>query len=171
MTEAHEDLLAPTPLIAAYSTRPATGEDVEGIETLVARAYASYIEVIGHRPAPMDANYAAQVSERTCFVASVGERLVGLVVLVDDPGRALLIDNLAVDPAFSGQGVGHHLAAIADRVARERGYPELRLHTNAGTEFAQAWCETLGFDEYARGADDGFERVFMRKPVGVAGRG
>ena len=37
---------------------------------------------------------------------------------------------VAVAPAFQGRGLGRHLLAHAEQVARDLGYTEVRLYTN-----------------------------------------
>ena len=57
------------------------------------------------RPRPMDADYAEKVRGGLVSVAEEDGEVVGLIVLVEMPGR-LLIENVAVDPARQGEGIG-----------------------------------------------------------------
>ncbi len=56
----------------------------------------------------------------------------GLAALIEtiDKGDHLVIENVAVAPAFQGRGLGRHLLMHAEQVARELGYAAVRLYTN-----------------------------------------
>ena len=56
-------------------------------------------------------------------------QIAGLLAL-ETRDQALLIENVAVDSAFQGQGLGRRLMAFAEQHARERELRELRLYTN-----------------------------------------
>jgi GNAT superfamily N-acetyltransferase len=136
--------------------RRAHAGDAHLIAALVKRAYCAYIPVVGGRPAPMDADYQAKTTAGQVDVADDGS-LVGLIVLVPSPGE-LLIENVAVDPASQGRGVGRLLMAHAEVVARSEGSSKLTLYTH----------RHLGYHEVARHLDDGFDRAFFEKPLAKA---
>ena len=48
--------------------RPADASDLAAIESIVERAYGVYVERIGMRPGPMDADYAEKVRRGLVFV-------------------------------------------------------------------------------------------------------
>lgn len=78
----------------------------------------------------MDHDYAARIREcRVDLIEQDGE-IVGVIVLIPDK-TSLLIENIAVDPAHQGCGIGRELLAHAETVASRLGVPELRLYTNA----------------------------------------
>ncbi|WP_442061956.1 GNAT family N-acetyltransferase, partial [Rhizobium johnstonii] len=54
---------------------------------------------------------------------------VGLIVTVLGTAH-LLIENVAVDPAHHGQGLGSALLRHAERIAERAGVREVRLYTN-----------------------------------------
>jgi len=56
----------------------------------------------------------------------------GLAALIEtiDKGDHLVIENVAVAPAFQGRGLGRYLLTHAEQVATELGYTEVRLYTN-----------------------------------------
>ncbi|MGG5820545.1 GNAT family N-acetyltransferase [Falsiroseomonas sp. HW251] len=126
------------------------------------RAYAPWLAVIGRRPAPMDDDYAAHVAAGEAFVLESGGVIAGAVVLQDGPGH-LWLDNVAVDPAWKGQGLGRALLDFAEAEARRRGLAEIRLLTHQRMESNIALYARLGFVETARRTEDGFDRVFMAK--------
>lgn len=113
----------------ARKVRLAIAADVEAIAGIVERAYGVYVERIGMRPGPMDADYAEKVRSGLVFVAEEDGEVVGLIVLVEMPGR-LLIENVAVDPARQGEGIGGRLLAFAEEAARAAGIDTLTLFTH-----------------------------------------
>jgi GNAT superfamily N-acetyltransferase/DNA-binding HxlR family transcriptional regulator len=144
--------------------RAARDADLPAVEDLVRRAYEPYIERIGRRPAPMDDDYAEAIAARRVFVAEerVDAGVLGLLVLIP-AGDHLLVENVAVDPARQGKGLGRALLARAETVARRKGLPTLRLYTNAAMHENIALYSSLGWQETGREVVNGFERVFFLK--------
>src|SRR5204863_6857567 len=103
--------------------------DREAIERIVEAAYGVYVERIGRRPAPMDADYAGLIDAGLVTVADRDRAVVGAIVLVPMADH-LLVENVAVDPAAQRTGLGRRLMAHAEGEARARGLSELRLYTN-----------------------------------------
>ncbi len=52
-----------------------------------------------------------------------------------------------------------------EREALEHGLTEIRLYTNALMTENLAWYPRLGYEETGRRMEDGFDRVYFRKPV------
>jgi ribosomal protein S18 acetylase RimI-like enzyme len=151
--------------------RPARPPDASPIRDLVQAAYGHYVERIGQRPAPMDADYEEQVREGRAFVAEERGELVGAIVLVQYPDH-LLVDNVAVDPARQGEGIGRALLAFAEDRARAAGTPTLRLYTHSKMTENRALYARLGYEETERRDEAGFDRVFLVKRLAAAaGRG
>ena len=148
--------------MAAEILRGATPGDRRAVERLVEAAYGVYIERIGKRPAPMDADYAAAIDVGLVTVADRDGEIAGILVLVPMPDH-LLVENVAVDPAAQGTGLGRRLMAHAEDEARARGLPELRLYTNEKMVENLAWYPRLGYRETERRAESGFARVFFEK--------
>jgi len=142
----------------------ATMADAGAVRALVERAYGMYVQRIGRRPAPMDADYEALIGRAQVVLAELDGAPVGVLVLVPRPGH-LLLENIAVDPAFQGRGVGRQLMQLAEQRAVQAGLPEVRLYTNQLMTENLAWYPALGYREVSRGEQDGFRRVFFRKRV------
>lgn len=143
--------------------RPATSAECGAVETLVQAAYQIYIARIGKPPGPMLDDYAARIASGHLNVAESREGgIVGIIVLVPQ-AEHLLLDNIAVHPAAQGRGIGRRLIAFAQDAARRLGYCELRLYTHAKMTENIAFYARLGFEETGRGAQDGYDRVFMRQ--------
>jgi len=147
------------------AVEPATAADAPAVAALVAEAYAKYIPRIGREPGPMLEDYPARIAEGAVWVARDGERLAGILVLLDRPGY-LLLDNVAVSGAAQGRGVGRALMAFAEAEACRRGYREVRLYTHQTMTENIAMYPRLGYQETGRGIEDGYARVFFGKPLG-----
>ncbi len=140
--------------------RPADAADLPEIERIVRDAYTKYIVRIGKPPGPMEDDYPAHVRRHDVWVA--GDPIGGLIVLLGEDDH-LLLDNIAVDPARQGQGIGRALMQFADAEARRRGYRELRLYTHETMVENIALYSRSGWVQTGRGVQNGFARVFFRK--------
>jgi GNAT superfamily N-acetyltransferase len=148
------------------SIRLATPADVPVLRSVAAAAYLPYVPRIGRPPAPVDADYAGAVRRGEAWLASSGDDVVGLIVLVPElvpePGY-LLLENVAVLPPAQGSGVGTRLLAFAEQRAGELGLPEIRLYTNEAMTENLAYYPRRGYTETRRGEEDGFRRVYFSK--------
>src|SRR5262245_42844494 len=144
--------------------RPATQDDTAQIVRVVNAAYAMYLDRMEKSPAPMLADYAMLIARGEIYVLAAGAEIAGLVA-IETQDQTLLIENVAVDPAFQGRRLGRRLMAFAEQYARERRLRELRLYTNEVMVENLAFYRRLGFEEVERRVDDGYQRVFMRKSL------
>ena len=131
---------------------------------VVDRAYRHYISRVGKPPGPMLDDYVARVSEGTVWVLEEGAVIAGIIVLLP-ASDYLLLDNIAVSPARQGLGLGRRLLAFAEAEAMRRGYREIRLYTHQTMVENQRLYASIGYEETGRGAEAGYERVFMRKQL------
>jgi ribosomal protein S18 acetylase RimI-like enzyme len=145
--------------------RPARSDEANALRQLVTDAYAQYIARMGKPPGPMLDDYARRIADGQAWVLDVDGAMAGLVVLEED-GDTLLLDNVAVSPAAQGKGYGRILIAFAEEEARRLGYAELRLYTNVLMTENIALYERLGFRQTGRISEKGFERVYMAKTLG-----
>jgi aspartate aminotransferase-like enzyme/GNAT superfamily N-acetyltransferase len=113
-------------------------------------------------PAPMDDDFAAICAAGEAHLLEAEGRILGVIVLEDAPDH-LWIDNVAVEPALKGGGLGRLLLAFAEAEARWRRLPSLRLLTNALMASNIAFYARLGYAEVERREEDGFSRVYMEK--------
>jgi GNAT superfamily N-acetyltransferase len=146
--------------------------DQTAIETIVERCYGVYVERIGLRPGPMDADYAEQLRRGIVHVIEEEDgAVVGLIVLVEADGR-LLIENVAVDPDRQSEGIGRRLLAFAEETARAAGIGTVALYTHEKMSENLALYARLGYEEDERrlvtGFSPPFSRVFMSKRLGPA---
>lgn len=142
--------------------RPAVPADRRAVEEVVEAAYGPWAEVIGVRPLPMTADYAALIAAGRVHVTAPA--LDALIVLVPEPD-ALYVDNVAVAPAAQGRGLGRALLAFAEDEARAAGLPALRLITNEKMTGNIALYGRLGYAETGREDIGGRNVVHMRKPL------
>ena len=142
--------------------RLATLADLPAVQQIVETSYADYIPLIGRRPAPMDADYAAAIEAGQLYV--LGHPTMGCLVMFPD-GDAIEIDMIAVAPEAQGQGIGRRLLDFAAEHARSTGQAKLTLYTNAKMARNVVIYEKYGFTITHRATVDGFDRIFMEMAV------
>jgi GNAT superfamily N-acetyltransferase len=125
-------------------------------------AYEPWIEVIGMRPIPMEADYGKLIEARRVHVT---DDLDGLIVLVPQDDGVLFVDNVAVRPDSQGKGIGRRLLAYAEEEARRLGLLALSLFTNVKMASNIALYTSLGYVETNRIGIEGRSAVVMRKEL------
>lgn len=144
--------------------RQAVASDAAAVRALVRAAYARWVPLIGREPKPMGADYEAAVRDHRVDLAYLGDELAALIETIPQPDH-LLVENVAVAPAFQGQGLGRFLMAHAERLAAAQGHAEMRLYTN------QRFAENIRlYLEFGYGIDREEESalgvtVYMSKPI------
>jgi ribosomal protein S18 acetylase RimI-like enzyme len=144
--------------------RVANPNDRATIEAIVQAAYAHYVPRIGREPAPMTDDYGARIGARQAYVIENDGAVRGVAVLVPE-SDGMLLDNIAVDPASQGSGLGRALLAFAEAMARQKNMAAIRLYTNAAMTENIALYGRIGYGETHRDGEDGFRRVYMRKAL------
>lgn len=144
--------------------RPATPADAPKLTAIVQAAYGPYVERLG-RPRPMLDDYTEVIARDQVIVATRDGELVGLVVLqVGDEG--FVVDNVAVDPAHKGTGVGRALLERAEAEAWRSGFDSIALYTHELMTENLALYRRIGYVEYdRRSIADGSSLVYLRKPL------
>jgi hypothetical protein len=137
------------------TVRRAARTDVERLRQIARAAFSPYVPRIGRPPAPVTADYAGAVQRGEAWVAEQDGDVIGLLVLVRQPDH-LLLDIIAV---------GARLLALAEEQATLLGLPEVRLCTNVAMTENLRYYPRHGYVETHRGQQDGYDRVFFRKPV------
>jgi ribosomal protein S18 acetylase RimI-like enzyme len=148
----------------AISLRRATAADVARLTELVHAAYGHYVERLGRPPRPMTEDYAEHVGAQRVTVAEREGEIVGLLVLgLDDEG--FFVDNVAVDPAQQGTGVGKALLQHAETAARAAGFDSIYLYTHERMVENLALYSRIGYVEYDRRPHGTADIVYLRKPL------
>lgn len=147
----------------AVELRPATIADVPRLTELAQAAYGHYVERIGGRPRPMTDDYADVVRRHRVTVAERDGRIAGMVVL-EIGADGVVVDNVAVEPADQGTGVGRALLEHAEDEARCRGCDSISLYTHERMTENRALYSRIGYVEYERRVP----LVYLRKPLDSA---
>ncbi|NVO25642.1 GNAT family N-acetyltransferase [Donghicola mangrovi] len=144
--------------------RLAHSGDETAIRACAQAAYVRYVPLIGREPAPMLADYGAQIAGGLVHMAVDGQgALAGFIVYYPE-GRHMLLENVAVAPDAAGRGVGKALIAHCERAARQAGLDGVMLYTNAKMVENLSIYPRLGYQEVDRRTEDGFDRVYFLKP-------
>jgi ribosomal protein S18 acetylase RimI-like enzyme len=109
--------------------RQATPADAAAIRALTREAYAKWVPLIGREPKPMTADYEEAVAKHRFDLLYLDGMLAALIETIREADH-LLVENVAVSPAFQGRGLGRKLMAHAEALARASGFAEIRLYTN-----------------------------------------
>jgi ribosomal protein S18 acetylase RimI-like enzyme len=113
----------------------------------------------------MTDDYAEVVRRHRVTVAEREGEVIGLIVLVvEDEGFA--VDNVAVDPAHQGRGVGRTLLEHAEAAARRAGCGWIYLYTHERMTENLALYSRIGYVEYDRRPVGGARLVYLRKQLG-----
>jgi GNAT superfamily N-acetyltransferase len=147
--------------------RRAHPADAADIRELVRSAYAKWIPVIGREPLPMAADYDRAVREHMIDLLFVDAELTALVETVNAADH-LLIENVAVSPAFQGRGYGRLMLEHAERLAASLGLLELKLYTNKQFATNVEIYPRLGYVIYHEESFRGGFVVHMSKRLATA---
>ena len=146
----------------SLAIRAATVADAPRVAACVQGAYRHYVERIGRPPGPMLDDYAEVIRQHRVSVAELDGAVVGVLVLkITDEG--FLLDNVAVDPRYHGQGVGRALLTLAEGEARDAGHQSIYLYTHERMAENRELYARIGYVEYDRRVENGYPRVYMRK--------
>jgi ribosomal protein S18 acetylase RimI-like enzyme len=144
--------------------RMAAAADAAAIRALTRDAYAKWVPAIGREPKPMQADYAEALRKHRIDLVHLDGVLVALIETIPETDH-LLVENVAVAPAFQGRGLGRKLMAHAERLAASINYVEIRLYTNKLFAENIQLYRSLGYwidreDQFAGGIV-----VHMSKPI------
>ena len=149
----------PEPLV-----RPARRSEAEAAAGCVRAAFAPYVERIGKPPAPMLLDFPEMIAAGKVWVAEVGGEVAGVLVQYETE-EGFYIDTVAALPALHGTGIGRALLLFAESEAARRGYRSIYLCTNVKMTENQIFYPKIGYVEYERKIDQGYERIFYRKQL------
>jgi len=144
--------------------RPGCVADLSAVQACARAAYTQYIDRMPIEPAPMHADFAALIEMGHLRVAHLRGELTGYVVFYAE-GDHVQLENVAVQPALAGQGIGGALIRYVEKYAQAQGYAAVELYTNIAMTENLLMYPALGYRETGRRSEDGFERVFFRKSL------
>ena len=101
------------------------------------------------------------------YVALEGDALIGCIFCRPEVD-CLYIGKLSVLPTAQGKGLGKQLLGLAEKIARKKSLPALRLETRIELVGNHAVFTSWGFRKTAENAHPGFERttsIEMSKPL------
>src|SRR5262245_34021011 len=127
-------LRPPKPPLATCGAKPvirnATPNDAARIRPIARAAYGKYTARMRREPTPMAADYDAAIAADRVVVIGTIDQVRGYMVAWPEPD-AYFIENIGVDPACQGQGLGRRLIEHAADVATGVRLPDPRLHDKA----------------------------------------
>jgi ribosomal protein S18 acetylase RimI-like enzyme len=135
--------------------------DASEIRRIARAAYAKYVPRIGREPAPMAADYDADVAAQRAVVIEADAKLCGYMVAWPE-SDTYFIENIGIEPQHQGSGLGRLLIEHAVLQVRRAGLGALSLYTNEAMTENLAMYAHIGFLETHRLSKHGFRRVFMR---------
>jgi len=144
--------------------RQAHAEDAEVLRLIAQKAFSHYVACMGKQPAPMLANFDYHLRFDRCMIAEMNSLPVGYAILQFSDAEPLM-DTLAVLPEYQRQGVGRRLMQESERVIREKGFSSYQLYSNIHMTETINWYLKCGFQKQKQITEDGFERVYLRKPL------
>jgi GNAT superfamily N-acetyltransferase len=147
-----------------FELRLGVASDEDAIRALTRAAYAKWVPVIGREPKPMTADYAQALRDNRFDLLFVEGELAALVETIAEDD-CLLIENIAVGPAWQGRGFGRRLMAHANQVAADLGFSKTRLYTNAMFIENVQYYQELGYRIDGEDALPGGFVTHMSKPV------
>lgn len=123
-----------------------------------------YVPRIGRVPAPMAADFLSHVQAGQVHVIEHQGKVAGYLIAFarDDD---YFVENVAVDPAGAGQGIGKALMKLAEGHAREAERTKVVLYTNARMHENFSFYAALGYHTTGLVVEAGFRRVYFEKDL------
>jgi len=112
----------------------------------------------------MIADFASAVAAQQVLVAYSDESLLGYVVFYQT-GDSMHLENVAVYPDVAGSGIGRQLISQVEETAKSQGLKSVELYTNEAMTENLMMYPALGYEEFDRRVESGFNRVYFRKFV------
>jgi len=150
----------------SISVRPAGEADAIAAKACVLAAFERYVERIGQPPRPMLLDFSVEIQAGRVWVAEESSSIVGVIVQYETE-QGFYVDTVAAQPPMQGRGIGRALLVFAEAEARRRGYESIYLCTNSKMTENQVFYPRIGYVEYERKREAGYDRVFYRKALGA----
>lgn len=143
----------------------ATAADEAAIRTCAQQAYQRYVASIGKAPAPMAADFRAQIAAGQVYVHRSSEGALQGFIVFYPTANHMQLESVAVLPDWAGQGIGKALIEFCESTAQRAGLAAVQLYTNEKMTDNLAIYPRLGYVEVERRSEDGFRRVFFTKAL------
>jgi ribosomal protein S18 acetylase RimI-like enzyme len=114
--------------MADWIIRPAELKDAIALSKCIDAAYSIYALRLTDLPAVSE-GVAGDIENQLVWVAELKQSIIGGLILIPSD-MFMLLANIAVDPRFSGMGLGRELMELAESESRRLGLGELRLSTH-----------------------------------------
>ncbi len=134
--------------MARWKIRPAVVGDEVPLGTCIDAAYAGYRNRIQDLP-PVSEGIADDIKQNFVWVVELHHTIVGGLILILKDEYATL-SNIAVDPDYSGMGIGRSLIEHAEAKCRSLQKTELRLSTHVAMPENVRLYQHLGWKETER---------------------
>jgi GNAT superfamily N-acetyltransferase len=109
-------------------------------------------------------DFPAEIVASHTWVGQDGTEIVGVLIQYETE-IGFYIDTVAALPDKQGKGVGRALLIAAENEARRRGYTSIYLCTNSKMTENQVFYPRIGYVEYERKHEGGYDRVFYAKAL------
>ena len=145
--------------------RRARPADAEHVCRIARTAFARYTPRLGRPPREIGLAYPSLIQRGQVIVVDGPEALAGFALAIprDD---TLIIEVLAVDPAFQHRGIGRRLIVHAEAQARISGMRRIDLAVDEMMWETLGLYARLGYQEIDRREQEGSVRVQFRKYLG-----
>jgi hypothetical protein len=140
---------------AVREARPA---DAAGAKACVAAAFECYVQRIGKTPRPMLLDFAEEIAAGRVWLAELRGEVAGVLVQYETD-EGFYLDTVAVQPRLHGR----LRLECAEREALRRGFDSIYLCTNASMTENRALYPRIGYVQYDRQVEEGYDRVYFRK--------
>ncbi len=117
----------------------------------------------------MTADYAEAVKKHRIDLLHADGKLVALIQMIPQNDDHLLIENIAVSPAFQNRGLGRKLLTHAERVTASLGCELVKLYTHKMFVKNIELYERLGYCVDREEAFWGGITVYMSKRLKIEG--
>ncbi len=134
--------------------RKAAAADLPGVLALYAQPGMDDGRVLPIQDAEAIFARFAHYPDYTLYVVEVDRQIVGTFALLvmDNLGHlgapSAVVEDVVVDPACQGRGIGQQMMQFALDKARDKGCYKLVLSSNAKRERAHAFYDSLGFERH-----------------------
>ena len=134
--------------------REATAADLPGVLALYAQPDLDNGDMLPLQDAESLFARFAQYPDYRLYVAEQDRQIVGsfALLIMDNLGHlgapSAIVEDVVVDPALHGNGIGQTMMRFAMAKAHEKRCYKLVLSSNAKRERAHAFYEQLGFERH-----------------------